>query len=75
VGLIIDSTEFIGAERVGKTAREALFDIRQSIGPEEIAISIISLVELQHGIARANTPQRKAMRTQFLSELMNGMSI
>jgi len=75
MGLIIDSTELIGAERTGKTARESLFDIRELVGPQDIAISVVTLVELQHGVARANSDQRRTMRSQFLSELMAAIEI
>jgi tRNA(fMet)-specific endonuclease VapC len=75
MGLIIDSSEFIKAERTGKTARQTVLDIRESVGPQDVAMSIITLVELQHGVARANSPHRKALRAQFIEELMGGLII
>ena len=36
---------------------------------EDVAVSVITLIELAHGVARANTPERKATRRQFLNEL------
>jgi predicted nucleic acid-binding protein len=35
-----------------------------------VAISVVTLIELAHGVARANSPQRHAARHQFLDELI-----
>ena len=34
-----------------------------------MALSVVTLIELAHGAARADTPERKAIRRQFLHEL------
>jgi predicted nucleic acid-binding protein len=70
VGLILDSSVLIGAERKGQNARQALTEIAERFGNEDVAVSVITLIELAHGVARANTAQRKAVRQQFLNELM-----
>ncbi len=70
MGLLIDSTVFIEAERKGITAKEAIDEIRKHFQGEEIAISVITLTELAHGVARANTLTRAAERRLFLQELM-----
>ncbi len=36
---------------------------------EDVALSVVSLMELAHGVARADTERRRAMRMQFLHEL------
>lgn len=38
-------------------------------GDDEIAVSAVTMLELAHGVVRANTPQRRNDRQQFLSEL------
>jgi len=35
-----------------------------------VALSVVTVLELAHGAARANTPERKAMRREFIRELM-----
>ena len=35
----------------------------------------MSLLELAHGITRANTPERRAVRQQFLDDLLAGMPV
>jgi len=59
MGLILDSSVLIQAERQGRTARQILTDISRNVGNAEIAISAITIIELAHGAARADTPERK----------------
>ena len=73
MGLILDSTALIAAERTGRNARQALTEIALQVGGEEIAVSVVTLVELAHGAARANTPGRKAKRAQFPRELITAL--
>jgi predicted nucleic acid-binding protein len=42
---------------------------------EDVATSVVTLIELAHGVARADTPQRKAMRRKFLNELMTALPV
>jgi predicted nucleic acid-binding protein len=44
-------------------------------GNTEIAISVVTLIELAHGAARADTPERKATRHQFIQELLTALPI
>jgi predicted nucleic acid-binding protein len=62
MGLILDSSVLIVAERNGSNARQALSEIAARAAGEDAALSVVTLIELAHGAARADTPQRKAMR-------------
>jgi predicted nucleic acid-binding protein len=62
MGLILDSSVLIAAERKGRTARQTLMEIASGIQGEDVAVSVVTLMELTHGVARANTPERRAMR-------------
>ncbi|MGA2850882.1 MAG: PIN domain-containing protein [Terracidiphilus sp.] len=42
---------------------------------EDVAVSVVTLMELAHGVARANTPERNATRRQFLNELMTALPV
>jgi tRNA(fMet)-specific endonuclease VapC len=75
MGLILDSSVLIAAERKGKNARQALIDVAALVPGEDVGISVVTLVELAHGVARANTPERKAIRKQFLHELMRALPV
>jgi predicted nucleic acid-binding protein len=42
---------------------------------EDVALLVVTLSELAHGVARANTPERKSLRQQFLRELMTALPV
>ena len=75
MGLILDSSVLIAAERQGRNARQTLADIAVHAAGEDVAVSVITLVELAHGVARANTPARMATRRQFLNELISALPV
>jgi predicted nucleic acid-binding protein len=62
VGLILDSSIVIAAERLGQTAYQMLEAIRLKTDDAEIAISVVTVLELAHGITRADAAQRRAIR-------------
>jgi predicted nucleic acid-binding protein len=75
MGLILDSIVLITAERQGQNARQMLAAISGPAGNTEIAISVVTLIELAHGAARAETPARRAKRQQFIQELLTALPI
>ena len=75
MGLILDSSVLIAAERQGKNARQVLTAIREHIGETEVGISVVTLIELAHGAARADTPQRRLKRPKFIEELISAMPV
>ena len=75
MGLILDSSVLITAERQGQNARQMLAAIPDAAENTDIAISVITLIELAHGAARADTPQRKQKRQQFIQELLAALPI
>jgi tRNA(fMet)-specific endonuclease VapC len=75
MGLILDSSVLIAAERKGSNARQALNEIAQRAAGEDVAVSVVTLIELAHGAARADTAERKAMRQQFLNELTAALPV
>jgi len=70
VGLILDSSVLIDAERNGQTVAAFLKQVLATTGDQEAALSSIALVELVHGIYRANTPQIRTQRETFIRELL-----
>jgi predicted nucleic acid-binding protein len=44
--------------------------IARTAGNIDITISVVTLIELAHGAARADTAARKAKRQQFIQELL-----
>ena len=74
MGLILDSSVVIASERLGQTAFEMLEIISRS-EDQEVAVSVVTVLELAHGIVRADTPQRRGRRQQFLDDLLAGMPV
>jgi predicted nucleic acid-binding protein len=70
MGLILDSSVLIAAERKGQTVGQLLKQVVGAMGDQETALSSIALVELVHGIHRADTPQRRSGRESFIQELL-----
>jgi predicted nucleic acid-binding protein len=72
---MLDSTAAVAAEREGKNARQLLEAVARETGDEEIAISVVTLLELAHGVTRANTTERREQRRRFLDELLTGVPV
>ena len=69
MGVILDSSAVIAGERQGQTALEVLASLRKVLGPGPIAISTVSVIELEHGIWRAKDPAVASHRRQFFEDL------
>ncbi|MGA2433681.1 MAG: PIN domain-containing protein [Bryobacteraceae bacterium] len=69
LGVILDSSVVIEAERQQLNAAQFLKQIAQKIGEREAALSSIGVAELVHGIYRANTAERRNRRRAFLDDL------
>jgi predicted nucleic acid-binding protein len=72
---MLDSTAAVAAERKGKNARQLLEAVALEAGDEDIAVSVVTVLELAHGIARADTPERGERRRRFLDDLLTGVPI
>ena len=72
---MLDSTAAVAAERQGKNARQLLESVALETGDEDIAVSVVTILELAHGITRADTPERRNRRQRFLDELLIGVPI
>ena len=70
MGLLIDSTVFIQAERSRHTPSELISALLERFGDEELALSVMSAGELFHGCCRADTPRRRARREDFVEAVM-----
>jgi predicted nucleic acid-binding protein len=75
MGLILDSSVLVASERKGKNARQTFLAIAGEIGETEIGISVITLIELAHGAARADSLERKAKREKFIQEVVTAVPV
>jgi tRNA(fMet)-specific endonuclease VapC len=75
MGLILDSSVAISAERRKIPLEDLLTEIRAVAGAAEIALSVVSVMELDHGIWRAEDAHRAERRRQFLEDLINTVPV
>ena len=69
LGVILDSSVVIEAERQHLNVAQFLKQIIQKIGEMEAALCSITVAELAHGVYRADTPERRERRRAFLDDL------
>src|SRR5438132_14169937 len=69
LGLVLDSSIIIEAERKHQTVEELLAGIQQRFGEIEITMSAITVAELVHGIARVQKQEIRKRRRAFIDEL------
>jgi predicted nucleic acid-binding protein len=75
VGLILDSSVAVATERRGDTVQAFLQRVIETAGDQEAALSPVGVVELVHGIHRADTAERRARREAFVEELFSTVAI
>jgi predicted nucleic acid-binding protein len=75
MGLILDSSVVIAAERRGDTPEQLVQQVINVAGNQEAALSSVGLTELVHGIYRANSTQVQARRRSFVDELRIGLTV
>ena len=69
MGVILDSSAVVAGERKQQSVADLLTVLRASLGPEVIALSTVSVIELEHGIWRAKDAARAANRQRFFDDL------
>jgi predicted nucleic acid-binding protein len=75
MGLILDSSVLVAGERRGETVKQVIERVRAACGDEESALSVVSVVELTHGIYRARTDADRVRRATFVEELSRDMIV
>lgn len=68
LGVVLDSSVLIAAERARLPTPDLIKTIRPAIGDLPIIVSALTIAEVGHGIYRAKTPERSQERGRFLDE-------
>jgi predicted nucleic acid-binding protein len=69
LGIVLDSSIVIEAERQRLDVARLLKHVSTHLGECEAALCSISVAELAHGVYRADTPERREARRAFLDDL------
>jgi predicted nucleic acid-binding protein len=75
VGLILDSTVVISAERRGQSVHQILGQFKTAYGEVGVGLSVVTIVELTHGVERAGTEERRERRQAFVDELIRDIPV
>jgi predicted nucleic acid-binding protein len=75
VGIIVDSSVIITAERRGHSVRQILEQVKASQGEIEIGVSVVTVAELVHGAYRAKTPEQQQGRLAFIERLCQDVPV
>jgi predicted nucleic acid-binding protein len=75
LGLLLDTSILIAAERRGGNIRDVLSQARLEYGNAEIGISAISIVELTHGIYRADNDDRRERRRVSVERALDALIV
>jgi tRNA(fMet)-specific endonuclease VapC len=75
MGLILDSSIVIAAERRGDTVETLLEQVVHAAGDQDAALSSVGLTELVHGIYRSQTPDLRLRRQSFIGELLRDLTV
>jgi len=75
VGIILDSSVIIAAERRGHTVRQILEQVRAAQGEIDIGVSVVAIAELIHGAYRAQTQQQQSRRLEFIERLASDVPV
>lgn len=75
MGVVLDSSVLIAGERRGESVRQILERMRSKHGEADAALSVVTIVELTHGIYRAKTDADRARRRAFSEGLRRDMVV
>jgi predicted nucleic acid-binding protein len=75
MGLILDSSVVIAAERRADTVEKLIGQVVSVSGDQDAALSSVGLTELVHGIYRAPTLDLRLRRQSFIDELLRVISV
>lgn len=75
MGLILDSSVVIAAERQRETVPQLLRRIVSTAGDQQVALSAVGLTELVHAIYRASDPVHRQNHERFIADLLADMEV
>lgn len=75
VGLVLDSSVIIAAERRGRTVPEILEQVKVAKGEIEIGVSVVTIAELVHGAYRTKAQAQQQRRLEFIDRLSSDVPV
>jgi predicted nucleic acid-binding protein len=75
MGLVLDSGVLISAERDARPVSELLAALEHQHGASEIVLSSITVIELEHGLYRAQTAEQAQKRRDYLDTVFAAIPV
>src|SRR5271165_2195766 len=75
MGLVLDSGVLIAAERDARPVSELLATLEREHGETEIVLSSITVIELEHGLHRAQTAEQARKRREYLDTVFAAVPV
>src|ERR1039457_6094589 len=75
MGLVLDSSVLIVAERDARPVSSLLATLEQGHGETEIVLSSITVIELENGLHRAQTLEQERNRRHFLDTVFAAIPV
>jgi len=75
MGIILDTSVLIAGERRGESVQAILQRVLAAQGEQDSARSVVTLVELTHGIYGARTDADRTRRRAFTEELRRDVAV
>lgn len=75
VGLVLDSSVLIAAERRRLTLVEAIESVKRILGEIPLALSALTVAEIGHGIYRASASEVRQRRRLFLESVKAALPV
>lgn len=75
MGIVLDSSVIITAERKAYSVRQILEQLHATQGEIEISLSVVTIAELVHGAYRAKTPEQQQQRLAFIERLCQDVPV
>ena len=75
MGIILDPSVIIPAERRGHSLRQILEQVQTSQAETEVGLSVVTVAELVHGAYRAQTQAQQERRLEFIERLCRDVPV
>jgi predicted nucleic acid-binding protein len=75
MGLILDTSVVVAVERRGKSPSVSFTEIARAAGNIEVAVSVLTIFELMHGVERARTEEQSRRQLGFVDILCQGLTV
>src|SRR4051794_21066154 len=75
MGLVLDSSVLIAAERDAKSVSDVLSALEEKHGQTEIVLSSVTVIELEHGFHRANSPEIAQRRRDYIDAVFAAIPV